>query len=111
MVIERNFFLCALVESTEQSEQLKENLKEEKQTRKRLESRVDHMEEELNDLKLEKEKLERVRSRNLRKYKVCLRPIHNWRKVAPGDRDKLVIKDTFNCCCAGFRRTEEKTCS
>lgn len=68
MVIERNFFLCALVESTEQSEQLKENLKDEKQTRKRLESRVDHMEEELNDLKLEKEKLERVRSRNLSKF-------------------------------------------
>jgi len=50
------------VESTEQSDQLKQSLKEEKQTRKRLESKVDHIEEELNDLRHEKESLERVRA-------------------------------------------------
>ena len=53
--------MCATVESTEQSDQLKQSLKEEKQTRKRLESKVDHIEEELNDLRHEKETLERVR--------------------------------------------------
>ena len=105
MVIERNFFLCTFVESTEQSEQLKENLKEEKQTRKRLESRVDHMEEELNDLKHEKEKLEKVRSRNLSKFTQVQDVPFIWRKIAPGDRDKLVIKDTFNFCSVGFGRT------
>ena len=50
------------VESTEQSDQLKQSLKEEKQTRKRLESKVEHIEEELNDLRHEKESLERVRA-------------------------------------------------
>lgn len=49
------------VESAEQSDKLKQSLKEEKQTRKRLESKVDHIEEELNDVKHEKESLERVR--------------------------------------------------
>ena len=60
-VIKLPFFVCATVESTEQSDQLKQSLKEEKQTRKRLESKVDHIEEELNDLRHEKETLERVR--------------------------------------------------
>ncbi|KAJ7334499.1 FK506-binding protein 15 [Desmophyllum pertusum] len=46
-------------ESAEQGDKLKQSLKEEKQTRKRLESKVDHIEEELNDLKHEKETLER----------------------------------------------------
>ena len=55
-----NCFLVT-VESTEQSDQLKQSLKDEKQTRKRLESKVDHIEEELNDLRHEKESLERVR--------------------------------------------------
>ena len=50
------------VESSEQSDKLKQSLKEEKQTRKRLESKVDHIEEELNDLRHEKESLERVRA-------------------------------------------------
>ena len=53
-----------VIESTEQSDKLKQSLKEEKQTRKRLESKVDHMEEELNDLKHEKESLERVRTKH-----------------------------------------------
>lgn len=39
---------------------LKQDLKEEKQTRKRFESRADHMEEELSDLRHEKESLEKV---------------------------------------------------
>ena len=60
-VIELLFFVFVIVESTEQSDQLKQSLKEEKQTRKRLESKVDHIEEELNDLRNEKESLERVR--------------------------------------------------
>ena len=57
------FCVCVFVtvESTEQSDQLKQSLKEEKQTRKRLESKVEHIEEELNDLRHEKESLERVR--------------------------------------------------
>lgn len=50
-----------IAESAEQSEKLKQSLKDEKHTRKRLESKVDHLEEELNDLKHEKESLERVR--------------------------------------------------
>ena len=54
-------FVFVIVESTEQSDQLKQSLKEEKQTRKRLESKVDHIEEELNDLRNEKESLEKVR--------------------------------------------------
>lgn len=50
-----------IAESAEQSEKLKQSLKDEKHTRKRLESKLDHLEEELNDLKHEKESLERVR--------------------------------------------------
>ncbi|PFX25950.1 FK506-binding protein 15 [Stylophora pistillata] len=46
-------------ESAEESDKLKLSLKEEKQTRKRLESKVEHIEEELNDLKHEKENLEK----------------------------------------------------
>lgn len=60
-IVKLSFFVCATVESTEQSDQLKQSLKEEKQTRKRLESKVDQIEEELNDLRHEKETLERVR--------------------------------------------------
>lgn len=55
-------FSCATVESAEESDKLKQNLKEEKQTRKRLESKVEHIEDELNDLKHEKDSLERVRT-------------------------------------------------
>ena len=55
-------FYGVTVESAEQSDQLKQSLKEEKQTRKKLESKVDHIEEELNDLRHEKESLERVRA-------------------------------------------------
>ena len=61
-VIELVFFVFVTVESSEQSDKLKQSLKEEKQTRKRLESKVDHIEEELNDLRHEKESLERVRA-------------------------------------------------
>ena len=61
-VIELLFFVCVAVESAEQSDQLKQSLKEEKQTRKKMESKVDHIEEELNDLRHEKESLERVRA-------------------------------------------------
>ncbi|XP_066020866.1 FK506-binding protein 15-like isoform X2 [Pocillopora verrucosa] len=46
-------------ESAEESDKLKQSFKEEKQTRKRLESKVEHIEEELNDLKHEKESLEK----------------------------------------------------
>ena len=53
-----------IVESTEETEKLKKTLKEEKQAKKRLESKVDHIEEELNDLKHEKESLEKVRTWN-----------------------------------------------
>ena len=53
-----------IVESTEETEKLKKTLKEEKQAKKRLESKVDHIEEELNDLKHEKESLEKVRKWN-----------------------------------------------
>ena len=55
-------FCGMTTESTEESDKLKESLKEEKQTRKRLESKVDHFEEEMNDLRHEKENLERVRT-------------------------------------------------
>lgn len=55
---------CLIVESTEETEKLKKTLKEEKQAKKRLESKVDHIEEELNDLKHEKESLEKVRKWN-----------------------------------------------
>lgn len=53
-------FSRVTVESAEESDKLKQSLKEEKQTRKRLESKVEHIEEELNDLKHEKESLEKV---------------------------------------------------
>lgn len=49
-----------LAESNEQSERLKQSLKEERQTRKKFESKVEHIEEELNDLRNEKESLEKV---------------------------------------------------
>ena len=49
-------------ENEEQTGKLKKELKEEKYTRKRLESKVEHTEEELADLKHEKESLEKVRS-------------------------------------------------
>ena len=61
LLFEINFFSCVIAESAEQSEKLKQSLKDEKHTRKRLESKLDHLEEELNDLKHEKESLERVR--------------------------------------------------
>ena len=53
-------FSRVTVESAEESDKLKQSFKEEKQTRKRLESKVEHIEEELNDLKHEKESLEKV---------------------------------------------------
>ena len=56
-------------ESAEESDKLKQSFKEEKQTRKRLESKVEHIEEELNDLKHEKESLEKVGTVNCVWYK------------------------------------------
>lgn len=62
-------FSRVTVESAEESDKLKQSLKEEKQTRKRLESKVEHIEEELNDLKHEKESLEKVGTVNCVWYK------------------------------------------
>lgn len=62
-------FSRVIVESAEESDKLKQSLKEEKQTRKRLESKVEHIEEELNDLKHEKESLEKVGTVNCVWYK------------------------------------------
>ncbi|XP_048587727.1 FK506-binding protein 15 isoform X2 [Nematostella vectensis] len=49
----------SLSESQLHTEKLKQDLKEEKQTRKRVESRADHVEEEMADLQHEKDKLEK----------------------------------------------------
>ena len=49
-------------ENEEQTGKLKKELKEEKYLRKRLESKVDHVEEELTDLRHEKESLDKVSS-------------------------------------------------
>lgn len=62
-------FSRVTVESAEESDKLKQSFKEEKQTRKRLESKVEHIEEELNDLKHEKESLEKVGTFNCVWYK------------------------------------------
>mgnify|MGYP006891498064 FL=1 len=62
-------FSRVTVESAEESDKLKQSFKEEKQTRKRLESKVEHIEEELNDLKHEKESLEKVGTVNCVWYK------------------------------------------
>lgn len=62
-------FSRVTVESAEESDKLKQSFKEEKQTRKRLESKVEHIEEELNDLKHEKESLEKVGTVNCIWYK------------------------------------------
>lgn len=62
-------FSRVTAESAEESDKLKQSLKEEKQTRKRLESKVEHIEEELNDLKHEKESLEKVGTVNCVWYK------------------------------------------
>lgn len=64
-----NCFSRVTVESAEESDKLKQSFKEEKQTRKRLESKVEHIEEELNDLKHEKESLEKVGTVNCVWYK------------------------------------------
>jgi hypothetical protein len=56
----RFFFNIAILEKESLATKLKQDLKEEKQTRKRLESRADHMEEELSDVSHEKESLEKV---------------------------------------------------
>lgn len=62
-------FSRVTVESAEESDKLKQSFKEEKQARKRLESKVEHIEEELNDLKHEKESLEKVGTVNCVWYK------------------------------------------
>lgn len=62
-------FSRVAVESAEESDKLKQSFKEEKQTRKKLESKVEHIEEELNDLKHEKESLEKVGTVNCVWYK------------------------------------------
>lgn len=62
-------FSRVTAESAEESDKLKQSFKEEKQTRKRLESKVEHIEEELNDLKHEKESLEKVGTVNCVWYK------------------------------------------
>lgn len=62
-------FSRVTVESAEESDKLKQSFKEEKQTRKKLESKVEHFEEELNDLKHEKESLEKVGTVNCVWYK------------------------------------------
>lgn len=62
-------FSRVTVESAEESDKLKQSFKEEKQTRKKLESKVEHIEEELNDLKHEKESLEKVGTVNCVWYK------------------------------------------
>lgn len=62
-------FSRVTVESAEESDKLKQSFKEEKQARKKLESKVEHIEEELNDLKHEKESLEKVGTVNCVWYK------------------------------------------
>lgn len=62
-------FSRVTAESAEESDKLKQSFKEEKKTRKRLESKVEHIEEELNDLKHEKESLEKVGTVNCVWYK------------------------------------------
>lgn len=62
-------FSRVTAESAEESDKLKQSFKEEKQTRKRLESKVEHIEEELNDLKHEKESLDKVGTVNCVWYK------------------------------------------
>lgn len=65
----KDCFSRATVESAEESDKLKQSFKEEKQARKKLESKVEHIEEELNDLKHEKESLEKVGTVNCVWYK------------------------------------------
>ena len=57
----RELYCEIYLENEEQTGRLKQDLKEERQNRKRCESRVEHMEEEVSDLRHEKESLEKVR--------------------------------------------------
>lgn len=51
---------CNFVEKVSEASKLKQDLKEEKQTRKRIESKAERVEEEISDLRHEKESLEKV---------------------------------------------------
>lgn len=93
------------VESAEQGDKLKQSLKEEKQTRKRLESKVDHIEEELNDLKHEKETLERVRTLSF--IQIVHDDIYtNYIMITRGVCQWIITSYVFS----GSWRSEEETC-